>query len=246
MRVQVCGAYGSAPRSTISLSKSVRNRITAAHGAPVRPGYAVQVTGDSRHCPRNPIVQVMRKEDKLLRKKAVARFDPRTRKRLGLEIGDVADIRPLKYETWYHGTGAPDPKQNIVRGRWLVGGSGRGVWMSDQLTMAQGYARTGLLTLEVAWGDELAWPLPAHMQEQFELWCAEHRVDASSVGPANWQASEHVLRWARLFGHYFVPFANARIFPGVTGQSFKGNRVRIVKLVDREGNELYVRRSRFG
>ncbi|MFC1453372.1 hypothetical protein ACFLSJ_08530 [Verrucomicrobiota bacterium] len=241
MKAKVYGGYGDAPKSTITLSKTVRDAIAREHGVEVRPGYAAQVEGAAHHCPRNLIVQIMRKEDRLIRKKGVCRIGPVARRRLGINIGDPADVRALKHETWYHGTKAPNPVATLVKGEWIVGGSGQGVWMSDLMTMAQGYVGTALMTMEVAWGEQLNWPLPAHMATQFQRWCKEKNVDASAVTAANWRTDPNLLRWARLYGHYFVPFGNARIFPGVTGESFKGNRVRIVKMVGPDGSVLYTR-----
>lgn len=240
MRLRVHKAYADAPRATISLPRSVRDGISRASGIEVRPGYAAWVEGSPAHCPRNLIVQRMRRDDALVNT-ASCRIGRPERERLGIDVGDKVEVTALKYEVYYHGTRAPNPLESIVRGKWIVGMSGQGVWMSDLLQMAQGYVRTGLLTLEVAWGEQLTWPLPAHLQRQFDRWCREHGVEPGSVPDSNWGLDQNLLRWARLYGHYFVPYANARIFPGVYGSSFKGNRLRIVRLVDPAGNVLFQR-----
>lgn len=241
MRLKVHKAHAGAPDATITLSKAIRDRISQECGIPLRTGYAAWVEGSSQHCPRNLIVQKMKADDDALRRDAACRIGLRERKRLGVDVGDLVNVQPLQYETWYHGTKAPDAMANIVRGQWIVGGSGSGVWMSDRESMARAYVGTAFITLEVAWGEPLQWPLPQHMQAQFERWCREHRVDSASVTPTGWTVDPNLLRWARLYGHYIVPYGNARIFPGVTGSSFKGNRVRIVRVVDPSGRVLFQR-----
>lgn len=242
MKFTVYKAYSGAPKSTLALSKKSRDSISKQYGIELKLGYAAQASGGYDHCPRNLIVQRMKISDPLLNKPSAVRIGAIERKRLGVKVGGTISITPLKYETWYHGTRALNPVSQIVNGEWVVGNSGQGIWMSDQQSMAKAFAQTGLFTIHVSWGRPLAWPLPGDMAEEFELWCSEHNQNYNSIinNPGQtWGLNPYVLRWARLYGHYFVPYANARIFPGVFGEKFIGNRVRIMKLESADGRVLW-------
>jgi hypothetical protein len=244
MKCKVYKAYPGSPKSTITLSKKNRESISKEYGIQLKPGYAAKVIGSQKHCPRNLVVQRMRKMDTLLNKSGVARLGATERKRLGVKIGDTITVIPLNYEVWYHGTRAQNPLNQIVNGEWIVGGAGSGIWMSDLRSMAREYAYTGLFTLHVAWGKQLIWPLPQDIAEEFKIWCSEHDQDFNTIinNPGqNWQLNPDLLRWARLYGHYLIPYPNARIFPGVTGEKFIGNRVRIIKIETPDGIILWQR-----
>lgn len=245
MELVVKKALRGTPKITITISKLVRNKISRAHGRPITPGYPVQVLGSKQRSPRNLIVIKMKKDDPYIKSSKIVRIDSVSRARLGVREGSTVDVLPLKFETWYHGTSIHDP-MIIVRDGWIVGPGealGPGIYLTNKKSIAQGYAQTGLITCEVAWGKKLNWPnLSPDLKKKFELWCQEHGLNHEEllrVRPP-WNDS-NILRWARLYGHYYDGgsyMGEIRVFPGPIGSGFKPNRLRIVNVLCKDGRRV--------
>lgn len=262
-------ARKGSPLSTITMSRAVRVAVSLAHGgAPVEPGLAVSVEGAADRAIRNLVVLRMREDDRLLRVPAVVRIGSEGRRRLGVEVGQPVSVTPLpKWETWYHGTRAPDPMA-LVRQGLVVGpraGFGSGIYLSSDEAYSRLFAATGLLVCQVAWGQALNWPLaPGDLRNDFSRWCGEHSVDADRLlglnpwfdGNGNFAdnyvrpdggVDSYICRWARLNGHYFPAERGesyARVFPGPVGRGFKPHRLRIIKVLAPDGTVLFTRGQR--
>ncbi|MCH8510967.1 MAG: hypothetical protein LAT83_04875 [Kiritimatiellae bacterium] len=239
--------------ATIVMSLRVRKDIEAVYGRSATPGYAVQVHGHTDCSPRNLIVLRMRKEDPLLGKNHVVRIGGLARKRLGIQPGDKVQIIPFKWETYYHGTRAPDPMV-IAKNGWIVGPGnvyGSGVYLTQNMNTARSYGSSGsIITAEVAWGNQIVWPLQdGTMKQELTKWCKEHKRNAEQllalpgVTP-NYESDprhKHVLRWARLYGHYYNGGPTVRVFPGPVRSGYKPNRLRVVSVAKPDGTVLWQR-----
>ena len=245
MQFAVKKARRGTPKITITISKLVRKKVSKTHRLPVTPGYPVQVFGSEQKSPRNLIVLKMKKDDPYIKSSKIIRIDSVSRARLGVREGSTVDVRPLKVKTWYHGTRIPNP-MIIARDGWIVGSGavlGPGVYLTNKKSVAQGYAQTALITCEVAWGQKLNWPnLSTEQKKQFVLWCQEHGLNHEELLRTNplWN-DMNILRWARLYGHYYDGgsyMREARVFPGPIGSGFKPNRLRIVNVLSRDGSHV--------
>ena len=281
MKCRVHKALKGADPATITLSLVVRKQIAKSHnaildppghqvapvGGPVRKivgkGYAIRVEGSKYHSARNPIVHAMsisHRPDPLLNKKGVVRVGRALREKLGIKTGDHVNISPLDWQTWMHGTKA-NPPTIIRESGWIIGSGmayGPGLYMSTELNMVRGYASTGLIVAEVAWGAQLSWPLPrGKLRNDFIKWCREHSVNpipllsmqalysggqfCDSYTTRNGRHDSYICRWARLNGHYLYGGTNIRIFPGPLGNNFKPNRCRVMKILNAAGHEIWRR-----
>ncbi len=252
MQVKVKKARRGAPKITITISKVVRDKIKKTHTLPLIPGFPVAVFGSDNRSPRNLIVLRMRRDDPHINNKKIVRIDSVSRKRLGVDSGSIVDVRPLKFETWYHGTRV-DP-MIIVNDGWIVGtgdAGGPGVYLTNDKTTAQAYAQTALIKCKVAWGTSLNWPnLSPKQKNQFTLWCKEHGLNHEELLRISSPWDDlNILKWARLYGHYYGGgggqfVRNVRVFPGPIGSGFKPNRVRIIKAVSKDGRTVIWERGR--
>ncbi len=253
MKCKVYKALNGTPDSTIVMSLLVRKTIEATHGQAATPGYAVQVQGHSDHSPRNLIVLRMKKDDPRLKQNHAVRIGGLARKRLGIQPGDTVQITPFKWETYYHGTRAPDPMV-IVKSGWIVGPGnayGSGVYLTQDMNTARAYGSSGhIITAEVAWGMQIAWPLQeGPMKQEFAQWCKEHKRNAENLMAlpgltSNFESDlrhKQVLRWARLYGHYYDGGPTVRVFPGPVGSGYKPNRLRVVSVAKPDGTVLWQR-----
>ncbi len=255
MELRVSKALAGTPKATITMSARVRGRLRQHYGTEVIPEFAVEVSGQADRCPRNLIVQKMKRDDRLLRREDVVRIGLIARKRLRVEAGDKVFVKPLVWERFYHGTKAPDPMV-IKQSGWIVGSGaayGAGVYLTTDVNTARVYGQTAIISGAVAWGEQLSWPLTAGpLKQELLLWCREHELDADQImAVSNLQQVgdprvENVLRWARLYGHYYNGGSGGahkiRVFPGPIGSGYKPNRLRVIKVEQLDGTALWQRR----
>ncbi len=253
MKCKVYKALNGTPESAIVMSLQVRETIEATHGQAATPGYAVQVQGHPDRSPSNLIVENMKENDPLLNEDSAVCIGGCARKRLGIEPGDTVQIAPFKWETWFHSTRNPDPMV-IVNNGWIVGPGnayGSGVYLTQDMNTARSYGSSGsIITAEVAWGQQIVWPLQdGSMKQELIKWCEEHRRNAENLlalpgVTSNYESDprhKHVLRWARLYGHYYDGGPTVRVFPGPVGSGYKPNRLRIVSVAKPDGTVLWQR-----
>ena len=248
MKMTVCKACTGAKKSTAAIPLIGRKRLEQEHGLPVKTGLAVQVRGRISKSPRNFIVTQVNKEDPLKPRDDVIRLGLEERRRIGVAPGEVVNVAPLEWETWFHGTSAPDPMV-IVREGWIVGMGrvyGEGVYLTTDTGTARSYGRSAVITFMVAWGQHLTWPpLPGgQMHRQLVVWCNERNLSSTRLmlaGP-RWRTNPHILQFARLHGHYHRGRdSSVRVIPGPVGGGFLPQRCRAVMVTSAAGQVLWQR-----